>query len=165
MKEQLKTNNEGYLANPLNKENQAFGKWTHNFSEVPDFRFPDLFNYLVGKDPGYNAESLKSYKSLLGCKLYFDGLVEDLCYHPPQSSASSYSYFLFAVKPTERSKADDGSATYKGFFYFKEGWKCAFSLLPMQRRVCIFIYSYYKVISLKMYNEPESFEIYTSVKV
>ena len=120
MKEQLKTNNEGYLANPLNKENQAFGKWTHNFSEVPDFRFPDLFNYLVGKDPGYNAESLKSYKSLLGYKLYFDGHVEDLCYHPPQSSASSYSYFLFAVKPTERSKADDGSATYKGFFILKK---------------------------------------------
>lgn len=43
MKEQLKTNNEGYLANSLNKENQAFGKWTHNFSEVPHFRFPDLF--------------------------------------------------------------------------------------------------------------------------
>ena len=77
-------------------------------------------NYLVGKDPGYNAESLKSYKSLLGYKLYFDGHVEDLCYHPPQSSASSYSYFLFAVKPTERSKADDGSATYKGFFILKK---------------------------------------------
>ena len=61
MKEQLKTNNEGYLANRLNKGNQAFGKWTHNFSDVPDFRFPDLFNYLVGKDPGYNAESLKSW--------------------------------------------------------------------------------------------------------
>ena len=64
--------------------------------------------------------SLKSYKSLLGYKLYFDGHVEDLCYHPPQSSASSYSYFLFAVKPTERSKADDGSATYKGFFILKK---------------------------------------------
>ena len=64
MKEQVKTNNEGYLANPLEKENQAFGKWSHNFSDVPDFRFPDLFNYLVDKDPGYNAEGLKSYKSL-----------------------------------------------------------------------------------------------------
>ena len=64
MKEQEKTNIEGYLANPLDKENQAFGKWSHNFSDVPDFRFPDLFNYLVGKDPGNNAESLKSYKYL-----------------------------------------------------------------------------------------------------
>ena len=33
--------------------------------------------------------------------------------------ASSYSHFLFAVKPTERSKADDGSATYKGCFILK----------------------------------------------
>ena len=120
MKEQLKTTDEGYLTNPLNKENQAFGKWTQNFSNVSDFRFPDLFNYLVGKDPGYNAESLKSYKSLLGYKLYFDGHVEDLRYHPPQPSTSSYSYFVFAVKPTERSKTDDGSATYKGFFILKK---------------------------------------------
>ena len=52
----------------------------HNFSDVTDFRFPDLFNYLVDKDPGYNAESLKSYKSLLGYKLHFDGHVEDLCF-------------------------------------------------------------------------------------
>ena len=28
MKEQVKTNNEGYLANPLDKENQAFGKFS-----------------------------------------------------------------------------------------------------------------------------------------
>ena len=120
MKEQLKTTDEGHLANPLNKENQAFCKWSQNFSNVPDFRFPDLFNYLVGKDPGYNAESLKSYKSLLGYKLYFDGHVEDLRYHPPQPKTSSYSYFKFAVKPTEKSKADDGSATYKGFFILKK---------------------------------------------
>lgn len=91
MKEQLKTTDEGYLTNPLNKEYQAFGKWTQNFSNISDFRFPDLFNYLVGKDPGYNAESLKSYKSLLGYKLFFDGHVEDLRYHPPQPSTSSYS--------------------------------------------------------------------------
>ena len=41
MKEQVKTNNERYLANPLEKENQAFGKWSHYSSDVPDFRFPD----------------------------------------------------------------------------------------------------------------------------
>ena len=87
----------------MNKKNQAFGKWTQNFSNVPVFRFPDLFKYPVGKDPGYNTESLKSYKSLLGYKLYFDGHVEDFRYHPIQPSNSSYSYFVFALKPTDRS--------------------------------------------------------------
>ena len=83
--DQLKTPDEGNLPNPLIRE-CGLSKWTQNFSNVPDFRFPDLFNYLVGKDPGYNPESLKSYKSLLGYKLYFDGHVEDLRYHPPQSN-------------------------------------------------------------------------------
>ena len=62
MKEQLKTV-KGDLANPLDNENRVFSQWTKNFTNVPDFRFPDLFNYLVGKDPVYSSESLKSYKS------------------------------------------------------------------------------------------------------
>ena len=43
MKDQLKTNNRGYLANPLNTENQSFSKWTQIFSDIPNFRFPDVF--------------------------------------------------------------------------------------------------------------------------
>ena len=82
MKEQEKTNNEGYLANPLDKENQAFGKWSHNFPDVPHLRFPDLFNYLVGKDPGHNAESLKSYISLWDT---FDPHEEDQCFIIPHN--------------------------------------------------------------------------------
>ena len=66
--DQLNTPDEGNLPNPLIRE-CGLSKWTQNFSNVHDFRFPDLFNYLVGKDPGYNPESLKSYKSLLGYKL------------------------------------------------------------------------------------------------
>ena len=72
MKEQLKTYNRGYLANPLNTENQPFGKWTQNFSDIPNFRFPDVFfNYLQGKYPGITPKAnkvikLKIYKSLLG---------------------------------------------------------------------------------------------------
>ena len=77
MKEQVKTNNEGYLANPLEKENQAFGKWSHNFSDVPDFRFPDLFNYIVDKDPGYNA---------VGYTLHFDG-------HAEEGNPKTYHFF------------------------------------------------------------------------
>lgn len=85
-----------------------------NFSiNILEFRFPDLFNYLVGKDPVYSTESLKSYKSPMGYKLYFDGHVEDLRYHQPHPDTSCYSYFKFSVKPTEKVKADDGLATYK----------------------------------------------------
>ena len=117
-KEQLKTD-EGDLANALDNENRVFSQLTKNFTNVPDFRFPDLFNYLVGKDPVYNSESLKSYKSLLEYELFFDGHVEELWCHPPQPNGN-YSYFKFAVKPTEKSKTDDGSAKYRGFFILKK---------------------------------------------
>lgn len=96
-----------------------FSQLTKNFTNIPDFRFPDLFNYLVGKDPVYNSESLKSYKSLLEYELFFDGHVEEFWYHPPQPNGN-YSYFKFAVKPTEKSKTDDGSAKYRGFFILKK---------------------------------------------
>ena len=59
MKEQLKTD-EGDLENLLDNENLVFSQWIKNFTNVAVFRFPDLFNYLVGKDPIYNSESPKS---------------------------------------------------------------------------------------------------------
>lgn len=34
--------------------------WTHNFTNIPDFRFPDIYHYLVGKD-GYDEACLRSY--------------------------------------------------------------------------------------------------------
>ncbi|RMX59854.1 hypothetical protein pdam_00023030 [Pocillopora damicornis] len=89
MAQKKKKNVERDLANPLGKENRVFSQWTKNFTKVKDFRFPDRFIYLVGTFPVYNSESLKIYKSLLG-------------------------YLKFAVKPTEKSKIDDGSATYRG---------------------------------------------------
>ena len=91
---------------------------------------------LLERIPTTRWKALKSCTSLLGYKLYLDGHVEDLRYHPPQPNHGSYSYLKFAVKPTEKYKTDDGSSTYKGFFRFK-GWKGAFSILPMQWRVCI----------------------------
>ena len=59
MKEQLKTD-EGDLENLLDNENLVFSQWIKNFTNVPVFRFPDRFNYLVGKDPIYNSENPKS---------------------------------------------------------------------------------------------------------
>ena len=137
--DQLKTPDEGNLPNPLIRE-CGLSKWTQNFSNVPDFRFPDLFNYLVGKDPGYNPESLKSYKSLLGYKLFFDGHVEDLRYHPPQSVTSIYSYVKFSVKPTEKSKTDDGSTTYKRFFILKKDGSVHSAYCPCKGGYVLFTY-------------------------
>jgi hypothetical protein len=111
----LQTQDEGKLKNPLRTSGE---KWSQKFSAIPQFGFPDLYNYLVGKC-AYSQESLKSYKSLLGYKLYYDGHVQNLqCHH---RNGSNYHSFKFSVKPTERSKVDGGESTYKGFFILKNG--------------------------------------------
>ena len=56
MKERLKTV-EGDLANPLDNENRIFSQWTKNFTNVSDFRFPDLFIYLGEKIPYITARA------------------------------------------------------------------------------------------------------------
>ncbi|XP_022777646.1 uncharacterized protein LOC111319076 [Stylophora pistillata] len=92
--------------------------WTHDFTGVPDFRFPDIYHYLVGKD-GYDEDCLRSYKSLEGFRLFVDGHVEDLNYHDLSDDETGkkdgYCYFQFKVKPTERSKTEDGKDFYWGF--------------------------------------------------
>ena len=54
--------------------------WTHDFTGIPDLRFPDINHCLVGKD-GYDEDCLRSYKSLEGSRLFTDGHVDDLKYH------------------------------------------------------------------------------------
>jgi len=109
----LQTQHEGTLPNPLCIAKEG---WSHTLSAIPQFGFPDMYNYLVGKC-AYSQESLKCYKSLLGYKLYFDGHVENLqCHH---KHGSTYHLFKFAVQPTERSKLDGGQSSYKGFFILK----------------------------------------------
>ena len=51
--------------------------WTNNFSDIPEFTFGDLYSYLVGSEE-YSEENPRSFKSLLGYKLYRDGHVTDL---------------------------------------------------------------------------------------
>ena len=53
---------------------------THDFTGIPDLRFPDVNHCLVGKD-GYDEDCLRSYKSLEGSRLFTDGHVDDLKYH------------------------------------------------------------------------------------
>lgn len=50
--------------------------WTNKFSNIPEFTFADLYNFLVGKED-YSPENLRSFKSLLGFRLFRDGHVED----------------------------------------------------------------------------------------
>ena len=56
--------------------------WTHDFTGIPDLRFPDINHCLVGKD-GYDENCLRSYKSLEGSRLclFTDGHADDLKYH------------------------------------------------------------------------------------
>ena len=54
--------------------------WTHDFTGIPDLRFPDIYYYLVGKD-GYDENRLRSHKSPEGFRLFTDGHGEDLKYH------------------------------------------------------------------------------------
>ena len=53
---------------------------THDFTGIPDLRFPDVNHCLVGKD-GYDEDCLRSYKSLEGSRLFTDGHADDLKYH------------------------------------------------------------------------------------
>ena len=54
--------------------------WTHDFTGITDFRFPDIHHYLVRKD-GYDEDCLRLYKSLEGFCSFTDRHVEDLKYH------------------------------------------------------------------------------------
>lgn len=102
-----------HLPNPLTEVKT----WSHSFSNILEFSFPDLYNYLVDSG-GYSKESLKSFKSLLGYKLYYDGHVENLQWHHVPNT--DYHMFKFSVKPTERSKLDNRESCYKGFFVLKK---------------------------------------------
>ena len=74
--------------------------WTRDFTGIPDFRFPDSYHYLVGKD-GYDEDCLRSYKSLEGFRLFTDRHVEDLKYHDliddGTDKLTGYCYFQFIV--------------------------------------------------------------------
>ena len=110
LEEKLKTS-EGKLPDP-----KTLKGWTNNFSNIPEFTFADLYNYLVGKED-YSPENLRSFKSLLGFRLFHDGHVDDLKYCPVEGS--SFCFFQFKVKPTERAKTEDGYYTYNGFRILK----------------------------------------------
>ena len=111
IKQKLKTN-ESQLPNP-----DAVLWWTHNFSEVPEYTFGHMYSYLIENDEQYTEETLRSFKSLTGFKLFRDGHVTDLKYH---SVNSDYCFFKFSVKPTEKTKTEDGLLTYNGFVVMRK---------------------------------------------
>ena len=65
----------------------------------------------------YSEENLRSFKSLLGYKLYRDGHVTDLKCSPVENR--KFFFFRFKVKPIERAKTEDGQITYNGFIILK----------------------------------------------
>ena len=67
--------------------------------DSPKKTFQDMYQYLVDKE-GYDHESLKGFKGLEGYRLYDDGHVETLQYHP-LPKVDGYCAFRFQVKPTQ----------------------------------------------------------------
>ncbi|XP_078355836.1 uncharacterized protein LOC144640614 [Oculina patagonica] len=65
-----------------------------------------------------DKETLKAFKSLHGYRLFADGHVEDLLFHPLKGK--KYCLFKFSVKPTEKSKTQDGKKVYNGWIVMKE---------------------------------------------
>ena len=58
--------------------------WTHNFASMPEVTFSDICNFLLGKSDGhdeYSEGNLKSFKSLLGYRLFRDGHALDQQLH------------------------------------------------------------------------------------
>ena len=69
----------------------------------------------------YSEENLRSFKCLLGYKLYRDGHVTDLKCCPVENR--KFFFFNFKVKLTERAKTEDGQTTYNGFIILKASGK------------------------------------------
>ena len=71
---------------------------------------------MVGKED-YSAQNLRSFKSLLGFKLFRDGHVVDMQFC--SLLEKSFCFMKFKVKPTERAKTENDEATYNGFIILK----------------------------------------------
>ncbi|RMX40339.1 hypothetical protein pdam_00019656 [Pocillopora damicornis] len=79
----VKQSAEQMIADIREREREALESiefWIHEFTGIPDFRFSDIYHYLVGKD-GYDEDCLRSYKSPEGFRLFVDGHVKDLKYY------------------------------------------------------------------------------------
>ncbi|CAH3116357.1 unnamed protein product [Porites lobata] len=121
MEDKLRTN-DGKLPDP-----KTLTAWTNNFSNIPEFTFGDLYNYLVGKED-YSEENLRSFKSLLGFKLFRDGHVIDLKYCPLEKN--NFCFFKFKVKPTERAKSGRWTGYLQWFHNSKIQRRVAIHFLP-----------------------------------
>ena len=71
---ELLATDEGVLPDPASilKSNCS-----RNLTIFPEFTSPDICNYLLGTTDEYSEETLKSFKSLTGYKLFKDGHVLD----------------------------------------------------------------------------------------
>ena len=87
---------------------------------MPEVTFPDICNFLLGKSDGhdeYSEGNLKSFKSLLGYRLFRDGHVLDQQLH--KVPGKSFCMVKCKVKPTEKSKTTAGKDSYNGLSVIK----------------------------------------------
>ena len=70
--------------------------WFKDFSNAPNFRYADLYNYMIMK-PGYDQDGLKAYKGLHWYKLCEAGHVVN--FKHVQIKDSRHSFVRFKVLP------------------------------------------------------------------
>ena len=122
---ELLTTDEGVLPDPASILN-----WSKNLSLFPEVTFPDICNYLLGKSDEYSTETLKSFKSLTGYRLFKDGHVVDLRVHKVPNK--SFTLVKYQVQATERSKTGTGKETYDGFLILKNNGAIHGAFCPCQ---------------------------------
>ena len=87
------------LPNPYTLDN-----FSEDLSDLPNFEFVDLYNYLIQYKTKYDHNGLKAYKALdSSYRLVDDGSVEKMLYHPI-NHVSKYCVVKSNVKPTQRVK-------------------------------------------------------------
>ena len=91
---------------------KTLSSWTHNLSQIPEFTFRDLYNYLVGKND-YSPENLRScdsnrFKVHLALDCFVMATMLTQSKFIVQWREKSFCFFKFKVKPTERAKTEDG---------------------------------------------------------
>ena len=87
------------LPNPYTLAN-----YSEDLSDLPNFEFVDLYNYLIQYNTKYDHNGLKAYKALdSSYRLVDDGSVEKMLYHPI-NEVSKYCVVKSNVKPTQRDK-------------------------------------------------------------
>lgn len=86
----------------------------NDFINSPPFGLFDIFNHLIYHSCDYDKQGLASYKSYDDYRLFDDGYVESLSTTTLQECG--VHVYVGKVKPTMRSKTDEGRDSYELWF-------------------------------------------------